>query len=74
MSGSVCVGFYYHMYGAGMGSLYLHSLAAGGSSTREDTLVWARSGHQAITWLHAFVGINSVLPGTKVNRQTVYNK
>ena len=46
VTGPICVDFFYHMYGADMGSLRLSVLLG-----PEDVVVWSRSGDQGDKWI-----------------------
>ena len=46
-----CVNFYYHMYGAGMGTLNVYTGPPESSSSQNKTLVWTVSGNQGNVWL-----------------------
>lgn len=46
--GSVCVGFYYNMYGTGMGTLQVYLTRRG-----PQFLVFERSGNQGNQWMYA---------------------
>ncbi|XP_052376034.1 thyroid hormone-induced protein B-like [Oncorhynchus keta] len=52
--GSLCLRFFYHMYGLGIGELSVHL-----SKNGEDELLWKHTGEQSITWLTATVEYQS---------------
>lgn len=54
----VCVTFYYHMYGTGMGTLILHTMS-GGAITGD---VWSMSGNQGNSWKLAQATVQSNSP------------
>ena len=60
--GAQCLQFYYHMYGAGMGTMlvFLHSVDAPHGD--QGSMVISRTGNQGNSWLLAQANINMNTP------------
>ena len=52
VTGTQCLTFFYHMYGAGTGLLNVYLKKEGSS---EESLLWRRRGEQSISWLRALI-------------------
>ncbi|ELT96945.1 hypothetical protein CAPTEDRAFT_106033, partial [Capitella teleta] len=48
---TLCIDFFYHMYGKHMGTLKVILL----DRTSQEHVVWQRTGNQGITWLHQLI-------------------
>ncbi|RNA14511.1 MAM and LDL-receptor class A domain-containing 2-like, partial [Brachionus plicatilis] len=50
----LCMDFWYHMYGSGMGTMNIYT-----NSSNVSTLIWSQSGNKGNVWLNGQVNINS---------------
>lgn len=47
-----CVNFWFHMYGATVGTLNLYVKTGLGNSTKSESLIWALSGNFGDQWMN----------------------
>jgi len=65
---SATLNFWYHMYGAAMGTLSIQVSTDGGSTWSGN--VWSKSGNQGDSWIEAAVSLNDYLEDNVVIRFT----
>ena len=59
-----CLGFWYHMYGNGVGTLKVYTRSSASPNTRQPA--WSKQGDQGDTWHQAKINIYAS-NGLKVN-------
>ena len=61
-----CIRFWYHMYGAGIGTLNVIVKNRPGNSSLSETIEWSLSGNQLNQWRQGQAPVRSTLDGYQV--------